>query len=402
MAKLQEELLASPLRPGQSVLALTFMHGARQRLDQRLRSVPGLKGRYNCITVDGFARSIRERWRMLAGHLGQPNIDEVDFDQQCTLAADLLEREVVGGWIGAGYPLVVLDEAQDLDEGRVRIISALSNHARVQVAFDDFQCLDQQRRPSPIVTWIPTVSEPEILAKPQRTNIQELLDAATAIRNGRPPTAGRSFDVIGFKAAAMAAAYVASKLTYAQPRRSIAIITPSRAKGYAEQIVATISTKQCGKKRFGPFPTNWEEGDSAALHGLEGASFESDSLDAIRRIIAEMPHSVLRASLLRWLQRQETVAGRSSVSGAEVLARAKRITASHRARAHRPDSGRRALTVHQAKNREFDGVIVIWPYTVGSDDEGKRRLLYNAVTRAKSWCFVVVQGEESVKKIPFA
>lgn len=403
MVKLQEELLANPLKPGQAVLALTYMHGARQRLDQRLRAIPGLKGRYHCVTVDGFARNIRERWRLLATHLGQPTTDEVDFDRQCSLAADLLERAVVGAWVGAGYPLVLLDEAQDLDQGRLRLVSSLSEHARVLVAFDDFQCLAQERRPSPVATWLPSVCEPEVLAKPQRTNVQELLDAATAIRDGKPPTPGKAFNVVGFKAPGMAAAFMASKLTYATPRRSIAIITPSRSGGYAERLVTHISTKQCGQRNLGPIPTTWEEVDSGALHELKGRlAPEADNIDATRAIIAGMPDSLLRDSLLGWLRRQERVVGRSSVPPAELLARAKRLVATHRARAHKSDLGRRALTVHQAKNREFDGVIVIWPYTVGSDDEGKRRLLYNAVTRAKNWCFVVVQGEEGVKKAPFA
>lgn len=51
-----------------------------------------------------------------------------------------------------------------------------------------------------------------------------------------------------------------------------------------------------------------------------------------------------------------------------------------------------ALTVQQAKNREFDGVVVLWPYKVGGDNEHKRRLLYNAVTRARRWCNIIVQG----------
>jgi len=34
-----------------------------------------------------------------------------------------------------------------------------------------------------------------------------------------------------------------------------------------------------------------------------------------------------------------------------------------------------AMTVQQAKNREFDGVVVLWPFQVGGDAEHKRRLL---------------------------
>jgi DNA helicase IV len=60
-----------------------------------------------------------------------------------------------------------------------------------------------------------------------------------------------------------------------------------------------------------------------------------------------------------------------------------------------------AMTVQQAKNREFDGVVVIWPYQVGGDVEHKRRLLYNAVTRAKRWCNVIVQGPDILAAAPF-
>lgn len=60
-----------------------------------------------------------------------------------------------------------------------------------------------------------------------------------------------------------------------------------------------------------------------------------------------------------------------------------------------------AMTVQQAKNREFDGVVVIWPYQVGGDGEHKRRLLYNAVTRARRWCTVLVQGAALPHGAPF-
>ncbi len=58
------------------------------------------------------------------------------------------------------------------------------------------------------------------------------------------------------------------------------------------------------------------------------------------------------------------------------------------------------MTVHQAKNREFDGVIVIWPHTVGGDAEHKLRLLYSAITRAKRRCLVLVQGKKALESPP--
>jgi DNA helicase IV len=60
-----------------------------------------------------------------------------------------------------------------------------------------------------------------------------------------------------------------------------------------------------------------------------------------------------------------------------------------------------AMTVQQAKNREFEGVFVLWPYQIGGDAEHKRRLLYNALTRARRWCTVVAQSADLLQAAPF-
>ena len=49
------------------------------------------------------------------------------------------------------------------------------------------------------------------------------------------------------------------------------------------------------------------------------------------------------------------------------------------------------MTINQAKNREFEGVIILWPFAVGGDLESQRRRLYNALTRAQKWAIVIVQ-----------
>jgi superfamily I DNA/RNA helicase len=63
--------------------------------------------------------------------------------------------------------------------------------------------------------------------------------------------------------------------------------------------------------------------------------------------------------------------------------------------------GIRLLTVHGAKNREFDLVLVLWPAAIGGDEIQKRRLLYNAITRAKGQCLVLVQSARSIALPPF-
>jgi superfamily I DNA/RNA helicase len=62
------------------------------------------------------------------------------------------------------------------------------------------------------------------------------------------------------------------------------------------------------------------------------------------------------------------------------------------------------MTIHQAKNREFPVVIVLWPFQVTGDALRARRCLYNAITRAKRRAIVIVQDPKNkrLKAPPFA
>jgi hypothetical protein len=64
------------------------------------------------------------------------------------------------------------------------------------------------------------------------------------------------------------------------------------------------------------------------------------------------------------------------------------------------------MTINQAKNREFDGVIILWPFEVGGDLDSQRRRLYNALTRAQRWAVVIVQdnpkGASRLSVAPFS
>ena len=50
MELVADSLGTSPLAEGQRILALTFMHGSRRRLSERLRAVAGLNSRFDCLT----------------------------------------------------------------------------------------------------------------------------------------------------------------------------------------------------------------------------------------------------------------------------------------------------------------------------------------------------------------
>jgi len=52
-------------------------------------------------------------------------------------------------------------------------------------------------------------------------------------------------------------------------------------------------------------------------------------------------------------------------------------------------------TVHGAKNREFENVIVLWSYKATGTSLQKRKLLYNAITRAKRNVVIIVQHKNN-------
>src|SRR5437660_2357176 len=144
-----------PLALHERVLALTFMHGARRRLDSRLREIDGLSGRYQAATVDSFAWRLIQRWRRLAVSLGHAIPQEEQYDDTCALAAMLLTRPAVRSWVAVSYPLMLVDEAQDLSAERSAMIEEIATATHVVLAYDEFHCLKPALRPMPILAWLP-------------------------------------------------------------------------------------------------------------------------------------------------------------------------------------------------------------------------------------------------------
>jgi superfamily I DNA/RNA helicase len=105
--------------------------------------------------------------------------------------------------------------------------------------------------------------------------------------------------------------------------------------------------------------------------------------------------------LARWLSRKQQVAPLAELT--DQIIEERLVLILHQSRHYGPatERGLAAMTVYAAKNREFDGVVVFWPYQIGGSDDHKRRLLYNAITRAKQWCVIVVQGDQILNGCPF-
>lgn len=399
---LEEALAGTPLRDGQRVLALTFMHGARRRLHDKLRGVPGLRGRLHCVTVDSFAQRLVGRWRSLATALDVPALRADQYDEQCDAAGLLLEQADAAAWVAASFPIVLVDEAQDLKPQRLRMIAALVGSPRLLIAADDFQCLDPSLRPSPCVTWLRQACTPVALTHVHRTSVSGLLTAASAIRDGGAPANGQGFKILAAKGPAMAAVYLTNAIAW-RGGGAVAVITPALKGGFAQGVVQKVGEKALGTKKNGPYTIHWERSEDddadallAGFHLGAGASL-GDTIAALR----QLPASGIVRDVISWARRQASAAGVTRFEPIEVAAVVRRQVALRRHHSGGDPATFVAMTVQQAKNREFEGVAVLWPYQVGGDAEHKRRLLYNAVTRARRWCTVILQNEEMLTAPPF-
>lgn len=158
------------LGEGQKLLALTFMNGARRRLNARLDENPAFRRRFDCQTFDVFARTVSARRRSLITPAMQAQAAALsEFDGPCSLAAGLLKSEAVRQWIARSFPLILVDEAQDLDEHRLSILQGLSLSCRIVVAADAFQCLHNGRDTAPLMGWLETAGQTHRLTQVRRT-----------------------------------------------------------------------------------------------------------------------------------------------------------------------------------------------------------------------------------------
>lgn len=404
MAILAERLEDQPLDDGQRVLALTFMHGSRRRLSERLSSVANLRGRVECCTIDAFAWRLYRRWRGLAGALDIAPATEGEFDRVCEAAGLLLEHPQVRAWVAVSFPTLLVDEGQDLKPERLRMLKALAGAVHVLIAADEFQCLDQALRPNPLVAWLQQDAKPEILGQVRRTNAPGLLAAAAAIRAGDAPVNGAGFKLLPPGASVPLAATLLANAIAWRNGGDVAVITPALQGGFATSVVARLAEGPCGRHKNGPYTVHWEgnDGDEAQTIFAELDLAADASAVAVCAALRALPRSgPVRATLL-WVENQVHACGRADFTRAEVEAVIARQVSLRRQHGGGATHQLTAMTVQQAKNREFEGVVVIWPYQVGGDAEHKRRLLYNAVTRAKRWCNVIVQSENILAAAPFA
>ena len=402
MELLDAHLKNFPLKDGQRVLALTFMHGSRRRLEERIEKSPVLRKKADCSTIDSFAWRLVRRWLSLATALGFSNITPEQYERVCDAAGALLSIDEVCGWVVATFPVLLVDEAQDMTVNRLQIVKALANRLEVFAAADEFQCLKEELRPNPACVWLNEVSAIEELTKPQRTNVGELLDAAAAVRRGDPPVSDKLFMVQLTAKPALAGAWLNGNLRFYGRSKSVAVITPTL--GVFSQKALAWAAENSTKNGHGPYTILWEESESkAADNFIENLPLQDENdIASVLSHLAEVNDPRVTCDVLNWMDIQRRTKAKTIFSKDNIHLAIKQIFAQRRRKRGKDEKDWRGMTVHGAKNREFDNVIVLWPAAVGGSDDQKRRLLYNAITRAKERCLVLVQAKSSLIQAPFS
>lgn len=404
IGRLGQLLASSPLREHQRVLALTKMHGSRRRVRERLHNVPGLNGCFESVTIDSFAWRLITRWRSLARLFVTAELP-CGFEERCDLAGRLLEEACVQRWVAASFPIVIVDELQDSKGGQLRVLQGLAARCQCVAAGDPFQDLEGEATCAS-VEWARAQGQPTVLTTTHRTNNAGLLAAAAAFRNGHAVVAAGGFGLKGVSGWGLGAYEVAVKIARWSRLGSVAVITPvgSRSSQFVRQVVERVNKEPPlgGKWKVGPFELNWEAVPDEQVNetcrelGLPDENHARVRCDGLK-LTGEGRIGRVRS----WLARQRRLLGRTEFSSAELRAVVKEVVQHGRVHSNREERRLVALSIHQAKNREFDRVIVLWPYQVTGSDERKRRLAYNATTRARHEAFIIVENEARASQPPF-
>jgi hypothetical protein len=405
--RLEQELEANPLKEHQRVLAITFMHGARARLQEKLGSLQSLKRRFDASTLDSLAWTICRRWISKVIELGLTMPVISDYDQIAHIASILILDENIHLWITTTYPIIIVDEAQDLDVVRLKLIEELMKSGCVLLAFDEFQCLDQTNRPVAVVDWIDGKSIPTILNENQRTANTHLLNAAHQVRNGESLTV----DHVTFrlKLAAhrkglpptLAATLIAYQFLN---DGNFAILTPSKNSKFVLEIVELLQTQTLGARNLGPFTKlSWEDASAKSFEEVRDTISKATDFSIIALSELLLPHIDLLVvqHTLKTLKRIKATTGVEVFDRDRILEVYDRHLSALKQHVRPRTASRTAMTIHQAKNREFDNVVIIWPFLIPPDADARRRLLYNAITRARKTCLILVQSKALIEQSPF-
>ena len=417
----EAELVAGSqqLESYQTLLGLSYMHGARRRLVSSLSNLNKSGIPVYCSTIDSFCLDIVRRFRRYLGYTLniELNLNMNDstyceckhrniFLSISRLRNDtlkLLQNSTVRQCISASYPIIIVDEFQDCDGLLLKIIKMFSKNSRLYVAADPFQKLtieedSENDDTCEAVDWLKNSSELIQLQTIERTNESALLNTAEALRNDKLKDG--CIEVKPVDGSGLAAWEISVKIAWKGWGKdtSIVIISPvNKGNRFIDSTMKSLQKKLGQRTKIGPYPFVWEKSEQEKFNSIKSClPLPDKDNDLVGKedlkkaaytddwVVLHTCKSAIRIANLR---------GDSGIEYSELINISQKCL--HGFMAYRSTNlryKRLALTVHGAKNREFDYVIVLWPYRIPSERTYRRKLLYNAITRARKDAVIIVQG----------
>jgi len=403
-------------KPHQRALAIALMHGARRRLQSNLaQHCPKLP--VTVSTIHSLALKLVNRWRRSLGLSLQVSLCEsgcglaekycraqATFKELIELACKVLASPTARRLLADTYPLIIVDEFQDCTDGTLRLVQALTQASTVLIAADHFQKLQDVDEGCPAVDWAKSLAAGgglrEDLVGSRRTDSVPILRAARALRDNVPADRATVPVYAAPNAGPVACRIVGRFLPWVTDRittGTCALIVLSLDDALVPNVLASFATQL--SKRDLKRKITWARAlAEPEQHRQLCEELGLHSGDAVWRSQASVGSGHLAHAVARDIVRFCRLHGIVEIP-ADLAGQFAKL-AVHNSRAFGWSSPRyQVLTVHGAKNREFDHVFVFWtPYkAVKWSEEERRRLLYNAVTRAKLDCTVLVLGD--IKKV---
>lgn len=407
-----------------SVLAITFMHGSRRRLENQLKPIQRKGIRVCCQTIDSFCLNIFQRYKSYLGvnltiivsdnpneNITQESTIQIGINKIRENANQLLNFEIVREILGFSYPVVIVDEFQDCEGALLDVIKKLSECCGLFVAADDFQKLDDS--PECVATeWLLQSIEVTNLEQIWRTNNSKILESAKALRTG---IATKNGVQVNFAPSKDYAAYIilSNMQWYSKMGsngKTIALISPvgPQRDKFVNETIERLNTPMEGKGKkpykLGARPFLIESEKQTTSEDIYAKITDWDTIEVITlEILRDLSfeiHSGLEIAVKR-AQRLMKLRNTNEISKIEFAGLISSGIHFANTFITQRRNTRIFLTVHGAKNREFDDVFILWPrYTLQSDELYLRKLMYNAITRAKRNVVIIVQGLESRNSEP--
>jgi superfamily I DNA/RNA helicase len=405
-----------------SILALTFMHGSRRRLQEKLSFLHKEKVLYKCQTIDSFATHIVERFRRFIGISknitvipGEDQTKTIENEKNIFVGWDfirkafvqLLALKVVRDFISVSYPIIIIDEFQDCKDQLLKVIIALTKSSvTVLIAGDEFQQLNETEN-CPAIEWLQKNAIMLPLTTIYRTQDTSILASAKGLRTNQPIVNSILVELV--PSPSLAAWNIGKLIQWKQwgsKGANVVLLyptSPEKSIFISEVLKRLHQPFENSHLRAHPFkPEN--VADTELI--LENLDLEENSNGCInmtsffRLITSQVPMVKMVAQKAIRLLRLQGLEEMTKVEFEQMFNR--EIFLHKSFFSSQSIKNKTAMTIHAAKNREFEDVIILWPYQVTKDIIYKRKLLYNAITRAKRNAILIVQAknEAAFKKDP--